>query len=305
MPDHIALQNTTAAKREPQKPPAFDPDAAIVEERVVQHAFSQLLTIAPLGENFEGRAMPSQGTRIFGGHTLAHSLVAAMKFAGNDRLPDSLHAVFVGPGDSDRPVTYTPRILKRGRNIDIIAIDGSQGDRAISTVVVTSQSDESSFSFQPEKPDVPGPALLSIDPAVRSSEGRVLRHPFELRTVLATSSEPKTDTWIRWRGSPSVVTTQGSRSALLAFALDFLITSPARTALGSAGKSAVGASLDHAMWFHRDAPIDQWLLVSSRCLSLTNSRALCASSVFTESGTLVATATQEMLLRQAPVQEVK
>ena len=57
------------------------------------------------------------------------------------------------------------------------------------------------------------------------------------------------------------------------------------------------ASLDHAMWFHRDFRMDDWLLYSLDSPSAGGSRGLCRGSVFTRDGRLVASTAQEGMLR--------
>ena len=57
------------------------------------------------------------------------------------------------------------------------------------------------------------------------------------------------------------------------------------------------ASLDHAMWFHRPARVDQWLLYVQDSPSAQGARGLGTGAVFTEDGTLVATVAQEGMIR--------
>ena len=58
------------------------------------------------------------------------------------------------------------------------------------------------------------------------------------------------------------------------------------------------ASLDHAMWFHRPFRADQWLLHVSDSPSASGGRGFNRGSIFTEDGRLVASVTQEGLLRK-------
>jgi len=86
---------------------------------------------------------------------------------------------------------------------------------------------------------------------------------------------------------------------LLAFASDYNLlltaTLPHREELI---KSKVFyASLDHALWFHRDFTIDDWLLYSIESPSASNARGFSRGSIFNQSGILVASATQEGLIR--------
>ena len=57
------------------------------------------------------------------------------------------------------------------------------------------------------------------------------------------------------------------------------------------------ASLDHAMWFHRDFRLDDWLLYRLDSPSASGARGLSRGSVYTRSGQLVASTAQEGMLR--------
>jgi acyl-CoA thioesterase-2 len=57
------------------------------------------------------------------------------------------------------------------------------------------------------------------------------------------------------------------------------------------------ASLDHALWFHRPFRADEWFLYSQDSPSAHGARGFCRGSVFTRDGLLVASVTQEGLMR--------
>ena len=57
------------------------------------------------------------------------------------------------------------------------------------------------------------------------------------------------------------------------------------------------ASLDHAMWFHRPARADQWLLYAQHSPSAQGGRGLGIGRMFTAGRTLVATVAQEGMVR--------
>ena len=58
-----------------------------------------------------------------------------------------------------------------------------------------------------------------------------------------------------------------------------------------------GASLDHAMWFHRPFRADRWLLYDQESPSASGARGLARGQVFTENGDLVVSVVQEGLIR--------
>lgn len=57
------------------------------------------------------------------------------------------------------------------------------------------------------------------------------------------------------------------------------------------------ASLDHAMWFHHDFDVSDWLLYELDSPSASNSRGFTRGNIFTKEGKLVASVTQEGLMR--------
>jgi acyl-CoA thioesterase-2 len=59
----------------------------------------------------------------------------------------------------------------------------------------------------------------------------------------------------------------------------------------------LGASLDHAMWFHRPFRADEWLLYDSESPSASGARGLGTGRIFTADGRLVVSVVQEGLLR--------
>ena len=58
------------------------------------------------------------------------------------------------------------------------------------------------------------------------------------------------------------------------------------------------ARLDHALWFHRDFEIDDWLLYSIESPSASNGRGYARGSIFDRSGKMVASVSQEGLMRK-------
>ncbi len=61
-----------------------------------------------------------------------------------------------------------------------------------------------------------------------------------------------------------------------------------------------GASLDHAMWFHRPFRADRWLLYAQDSPVAYGARGLARGEVFTAEGELVVSVMQEGLIRTAP-----
>jgi acyl-CoA thioesterase-2 len=57
------------------------------------------------------------------------------------------------------------------------------------------------------------------------------------------------------------------------------------------------ASLDHAMWFHHFARVDDWLLYVQESPAASGGRGLALGRMFTRDGLLVASVAQEGMIR--------
>ena len=64
---------------------------------------------------FRGHGPKSSRPRVFGGHVIGQALVAASRTV-KDRLPHSLHAYFMRPGDPSVPIIYDVDLLRDGRS---------------------------------------------------------------------------------------------------------------------------------------------------------------------------------------------
>ena len=162
----------------------------------------------------------------------------------------------------------------------------------------TTHTVEATLEVADPMPDVAGPDDVAETDRTPPGTNPSVRAPFELRYLATSGQAAREDVWIRSR-APVDSDAQVDHAALLAYAVDFLVTRSAHAGLPPS-ISLVGASLDHAMWFHRPFRVDDWLLVSSVMSSYADSRSLCSCRVFDLTGALVASATQEALIRANP-----
>jgi acyl-CoA thioesterase II len=87
--------------------------------------------------------------------------------------------------------------------------------------------------------------------------------------------------------------------AALVYASDYTILEPIYRKHGipwsTPGLKA--ASLDHAMWFHRDANINDWVLYVQESPSAQGGRGLSFGKIYTREGMLIASVAQEGMVR--------
>ena len=134
--------------------------------------------------------------------------------------------------------------------------------------------------------------------------------PFDLRHVedpvfLLPAATRSTRQHVWMRATETVPTTGGPatdaalHAAILAYTSDYSMLEPVFRAHGRAfaepGMKA--ASLDHAMWWHRPARVDEWLLFVFDSPSAQGARGLGRALIYRRDGTLVASVAQEGMLR--------
>lgn len=265
-----------------------------------------LLRVEPVSTDvFRGRAQAAIGTRAFGGSVLAHAIRASSSNHPKGHPTSSLHALFLGAGDAAADIEYEICSLKRGRSLDVDHVVARQRERPIMVCTISYHAPERGADYQIRMPRAPAPAALEPVAYVPPGTRPEIREPFELRYVDqrfrdedGPDVEPNLATWVRSRRSAGSAT-QPDHAALLAYAVDFLVTRVAHMPVRG-DTELVGASLDHAMWFHRPFRIDDWLLVSCTASTLFGARSLSRAEIYDQDGNLVATAVQEALLRDLP-----
>ncbi|WP_340586796.1 acyl-CoA thioesterase II [Erythrobacter alti] len=264
---------------------------------------------------FIGRRRPDGTGRVFGGQAIAQALGAASRTVDSGRRAHSLHAYFLRPGSDDLPIEYRVKRDLDGRSFSNRRVVASQQGKPILNLTASFQIPVDGPSHQhPTMPDVPGPDDLIPDSEIRldvagqipdSPIRRLLLRPFpvdfrsvEPRDWLEPQVRPATsNVWFRTVAplppEPAV------HRAALAYISDFQILA---TVLQPHGKSihsgqVKGASLDHAVWFHDDFSVDDWLLFATESPWSGAARGFARGQIFTRDGRLVASVTQEGMLR--------
>lgn len=266
---------------------------------------------------YRGPVKPGATGRIFGGQVVAQAFMAAERSIGDgDKIAHSLHAYFLRPGDETLPV-----ILRVERDFDggsfasrrVIAI---QNGAPLLSLTASFQRVEEGLSHSVAMPEAPSPeALLPLGDLADGygadwpeAVQHYLRHPsaFEMRPVGDPSflqqgkGEPQALTWFRLRAP--VPDDAALRRAILAYVSDYALLSSALIPHGISmfRTSMQTASLDHAVWFHDDAPLDQWLLYATRSDWTGRGRGYARGTIYAQDGRIVAHTTQEGLIRLRP-----
>ena len=280
----------------------------------VLHELLKLLRLEKIEENiFRGQSQDLGFGNVFGGQVLGQALSAASQTVPPGRQAHSLHGYFMRAGDAARPIVYTVDCIRDGKSFTTRRVVAVQKGRAIFSMAASFQIDESGFDHQDEMPDVTGPEGLvpeiemarkladRIPPGIR--EKILCEKPIEIRHVDPINPfSPKKKPPIKYvwfRAIDALPDDITAHQYLLAYASDFNLVG---TSLYPHGRTFWDpkmqmASLDHAMWFHRDFRMDEWLLYAMQSPSASRARGLAIGRIFTRDGSLVATVSQEGLVR--------
>jgi acyl-CoA thioesterase II len=276
------------------------------------------LDLEPLELNlFRGQSADLGGRSVFGGQVVGQALVAAARTA-EDRVAHSLHAYFLLPGDTAAPIVYEVDRIRDGRSFSARRVQAIQHGRPILSMIASFHVDEPGLDHQAQMPEVPAPELLSPMHELReewlAEAGDVperLRQmmrrppPIEFRPVepwnplKPTPAKPSQSCW--FKAVDKVPDSPILHRCLLAYASDYNLLPTALLPHGRSWLSGgtIVASLDHAMWFHRPARIDEWLLYVMDSPSAQGARGLARGLIFDRRGALVASVAQEGLMREA------
>ncbi len=276
-----------------------------------------LLDLEKIEENFfRGQNYQAPWKRIFGGQVLAQSLHAAYQTVPSDRFAHSIHGYFILSGDISTPVVYEVDRIRNGGSFTTRRVVAIQKGRPIFNMSASFQLKQEGLDHQIKMPNVPDPdSLISdVQMAERFKESSPelykrysIDRPFEFRPTNyidptnPTDQEPYRCIWIK------AVEKMGDdirmHQEFLTYASDYGLLGTAILPHWSKVQEhdMFFASLDHAMWFHRDFRIDDWLLYALDSPSASNSRGFARGNIFNRSGKLVASVVQEGLMRKSKV----
>ena len=257
---------------------------------------------------FTGASHHMPTGRVFGGQVLAQAVIAAERTIPDDRVPHSMHGYFLRPGDASEGITFSVDRIHDGRSFATRRTQAFQDGVPIFSMIASFEREDDGLDHQEPMPgDIPGPD--DVDDAEAHLEHPLSRRllaarPVELRHVPSPVYErvegphtPRQAVWMRTRRA--IPDAPELHRAVLAYMSDMTIQESVLRAHGVSW-SLPGlkvASLDHAMWWHRPARVDEWLLYVQESPSARAGRGLATGRIYTREGVLVATVAQEIMIR--------
>ncbi|WP_236826183.1 MULTISPECIES: acyl-CoA thioesterase II [unclassified Blastococcus] len=263
---------------------------------------------------YVGRTPRSPLQRIFGGQVAGQALMAATRTLPEDRSVHSLHSYFLRPGDPHEEIRYAVDRIRDGRSFTTRRVVAWQRRNGADVAIFSLTADASApqpvvAEHTRPMPEVPpaetlptlaelvapygehASAALAIS---RSVEQRLMEDPF----ARAPKVPPHTKTYAWMRVAGRLPEQPAVHAAALTFVSDLTLLSAGLARLGGGwGGRYVGASLDHAVWFHQPVQADEWFLYETDSPAATGGRALCSGDIWSADGRHVATVVQQGLIR--------
>ena len=253
---------------------------------------------------------------LYGGQIVAQALRAATltlasKGESTDLEPHSIRAYFIRRGDASEPVRYEVDRIRNGRSFATRRVVARQAIGAILNAEASFQRPESAEQVQSiTMPSVPAPEQLENDSWTDAFD----RVDVPIGQVAAGQRDGvgRSLAWMRVKhdlGDPTDGNSQLLHRSWLAYLTDDSPSDAVRRSHPVASqivdepddetgmKRFFFASLDHTIWFHRPLRADRWHLHDFSCHHFVGGRGLTVGHIFTADGLHVATAAQEVLVR--------
>jgi len=279
-------------------------DATDIDGPALLKGLLDVLDLEPRGlddrgqDVFIGLSQPQPHGRTFGGQVLGQTLVAAGRTVQAGREVHSMHAYFLRPGRSDEPITFSVERLRDGRSFSARRVHALQSGEPILSMIASFQSPAQGLDHQAPMPAVPDPESLPTlseryaGVASPQAQHWARQRPMDLRHVeqpvyLQAAPERTTLQAVWMRAVGALPDDPALHAAVLAYASGASWSDPGLKA----------ASLDHAMWWHRPARADEWLLYVHDSPSAQGARGLGTGRIYTRDGVLACSVAQEGMIR--------
>lgn len=272
----------------------------------------KILDLERIEDNlFRGDSRDIGAPQVFGGQVLGQALVAASRTVAG-RQVHSLHAYFLRRGDLSVPIVFEVDRSRDGGSFTSRRVVAIQHGQPILTMSASFQVDEPGLDHQAPMPAAPPPESLRDLAVVEAEMIERMPHkvtgyfrnqrPFEFRAVhpddyLTREKRPAAKlVWFRVIGE--LPDDQALHRCLLTYVSDYHLLPTATMPHGVSFLELQVASIDHAIWFHRDLRVDDWLLYAIESPSASGARGFSRGTIHARDGRLVASVAQEGLMRQ-------
>ncbi|QOR48309.1 thioesterase family protein [Trueperella pecoris] len=264
--------------------------------------------------SYVGSNLDQLSGRVYGGQVFAQAVVAAHATVGNEYRNREIHSItaaFLRPGRLDVPTQFDVEEVLDGRSFSTRRVHASQEGKTILSARASFQEVQPGVEHETAMPQTPDPESLPssvsyfanmdhpLGTAMNTTNATDMRHvggPIWVKPVPPT--EDATLIWFRLRNPMPAGSSQLMHRALLAYATDQFMLEPVMRRHGMYWMSPdiSLATLDHAIWWHRDVDMSDWILAELTSPSAQGGRGLSLARFF-QQGRHVATMSQEGMVR--------
>jgi acyl-CoA thioesterase-2 len=272
----------------------------------------KILDLERIEDNlFRGDSRDVGAPQVFGGQVLGQALVAASRTV-EERQVHSLHAYFLRRGDLEVPIVFEVDRSRDGGSFTSRRVVAIQHGQPILTMSASFQVSEPGLDHQAPMPEAPAPESLRDLGEIEAEIIERMPHkvtgyfrnqrPFEFRAVspedyLTRQKRPARKlVWFRVTGR--LPDDQALHRCLLTYVSDYHLLATATMPHGVNFLEMQVASIDHAIWFHRDLRVDEWMLYAIESPSASGARGFSRGAIYARDGSLVASVAQEGLIRE-------
>lgn len=264
---------------------------------------------------FNGISKTVGSPNVFGGQVLAQAINAASRTITNQRVLHSMHSYFLEAGNLNLPITYNVSIVRDGGSFSVRRVTAHQNETTIFILSASFHKKEKGYNHQIDmKSNLKQPEKLLSWTDILHQFGDFLpknirtffeiERPIEFKpTVIVNPLErknlpPFSDVWFKLKGNIKDLDL-ATKQQILTYISDYNILVSALNPHASVAHwgNTQTASLDHSMWYFRDFDFNDWLLFSMESPNASNARGFARGNIFTRDGKLVASVTQEGLMR--------
>lgn len=254
-------------------------------------------------------------SNVFGGQLLAQAVSAANRTITNGNVLNSMHSYFLEAGNLEFAIHYEVQILRDGNSFSVRRVTATQQGKVIFILACSFHKQEEGHEHQITMPiDIKQPEELMSWDDMHEKFGEML--PAKTRSFLAverpiifkptqinnpfekTDMEPISSVWFKLKGEVKNLDL-ATKQQILTYISDYNILTVALNRHSSKAHwgNTLTASLDHSMWYFRDFELDDWMLYSIESPNTNNARGFCRGHIFSRKGELIASVTQEGLMR--------
>ena len=237
---------------------------------------------------FRSRVVYDDPFGLYGGQVAAQALHAAAQTVDPARQPHSLHGYFLSRGDPSRRVLLMVNRDRDGRSYSNRRVIAVQNGVVIFNMAASFHIAEDGPGYQAH----PMPQVVAPEEAPALT-GRTRMLGIEIRVPAqpVPGQEWPSRVWMR---TPEILAGETMHACALTYISDMF------TGLASVpGIDQVGpvTSIDHAVWFHRPAALDDWVLMDLLPESAGGGRGMYTGRIFSRDGSLAVGIAQESLFR--------